>query len=55
MAVLTAKQQYWPEQLKLADSLDETISQYADAVIVGSALVKIIERNGENKDELLQK
>ena len=30
------------------------ISQYADAVIVGSALVKIIERNGENKDELLK-
>jgi len=31
MADLTAKQQYWSEQLKLADSFDGSISQYAEA------------------------
>ena len=30
------------------------ISQYADAVIVGSALVRIIEKNGNNRDDLLK-
>ena len=30
------------------------ISSFADAVIVGSALVKIIEKNGNNKEELLK-
>jgi len=30
------------------------ISQYADAVIVGSALVRIIEKNGKEKDALLK-
>jgi hypothetical protein len=31
MAELTAKQQYWSEQLKLADSFDGSLSQYAAA------------------------
>jgi len=31
MAELTAKQQYWSEQLKLADSFDGSMSQYAAA------------------------
>ncbi len=30
------------------------ISQYADAVIVGSAIVRIIEKNGNRKDDLLR-
>ena len=30
------------------------ISQYADAVIAGSALVRIIEKNGNNRDDLLK-
>ncbi len=36
-----------PEQAK-------DISQYADAVIVGSAFVRIIEKNGSNRDILLK-
>jgi len=31
MAEPTAKQQYWSEQLKLADSFDGSMSQYAAA------------------------
>jgi len=32
----------------------EKIAEYADAVIVGSAIVKIIEQHGSNKDSLLE-
>ena len=32
----------------------ETIAEYADAVIVGSAIVRIIEEHGNNKDILLK-
>ena len=32
----------------------EKIAEYADAVIVGSAIVRIIEQHGNNKDTLLQ-
>lgn len=33
----------------------EKIAEYADAVIVGSAIVRIIEQHGNNNDTLLQK
>jgi tryptophan synthase alpha chain len=32
----------------------EKIAEYADAVIVGSAIVRIIEQYGSNKDSLLE-
>ena len=32
----------------------ESISEYADAVIVGSAIVRVIEQHGEDKDALLE-